>query len=146
MVWGGISNFGKTSLYFVEESLNGKKYRELLLEHRQEIKEIFARRRWWFQQDSAPCHRANVTKQHIERNLTKRILPHPAQSPDLNPIELIWANMKVFVERRRPNNKTELKDAVKMAWRNINIKFIRKCIEGLKGKMEKVIKNNGNVL
>ena len=28
----------------------------------------------------------------------------PAESPDLNPIEMVWAHMKAWVQERRPSN------------------------------------------
>ena len=57
-----------------------------------------------------------------------RIIP---QSPDLNPIELVWGKLKNMVEERRPKNKQELKDAILECWEEIPLSFIRNCIEGL---------------
>ena len=81
----------------------------------------------------------------ILSNLLRGILqeiyfPHPAQSPNLNPIEFVWAKMKKQVESAQPRNKEELKNEIFRSWESIDIKFIRKCISGLKRTMKKIIK------
>jgi transposase len=147
MVWGGISHYGKTALKIIEGTLNGESYRKLVLRgKRAEVKRFMGSRRWWFQQDRAPCHRQKLTIDFIKRNITKNILPHPAQSPDLNPIELVWARMKVFVERKRPKSKSELREAILQAWDDVDLSFIRSCVGGLKVRMRKIIDSGGNIL
>ena len=43
-----------------------------------------------FQQDNAPAHSSKLIKKFFEENKIK-LLPWPAQSPDLNPFENFWA-------------------------------------------------------
>jgi len=110
------------------------------------IKRLFRGiKRWWFQQDGAPSHKDKDSVKFIRKNLTKNILPHPAQSPDLNPIELIWAKMKKEVEMQCPQTKNDLLEAITNSWKNINLRFIRKCIMGIKKKMKEIVKNEGNL-
>lgn len=74
------------------------------------------------------------------------MLPHPPQSPDLNPIELIWATMKVQVEAKRPKTKLQLKNAIEESWRKITIAQIRRCIDDLPKRMRKIQECNGDLL
>jgi len=147
MVWGGVSYQGKTTLKFVEGKINAEKYQDVVLSRKTEIKRLFNRRgRWFMLQDNAPCHRPERVKEFLRNQLGCDLIPHPPQSPDLNPIELVWAAMKVQVEARRPRNKTQLRDAIEKSWKGINITFIRKCIDNLKAKMLKIIDCNGEML
>ena len=147
MVWAGISYYGKTSLHFIEGKLNQVKYVGVLEAHQEEMQRIFRRRGiWHFQQDNAPCHKPLRVKNFILNNLRAEILPHPPQSPDLNPIELVWAFMKGKVEATRPRNAQQLKNSIIKAWKQVSINLIRKCIDDLPQKMKKIIEFNGNIL
>jgi len=42
----------------------------------------------------------------------------PAQSPDLNPIELLW-KMKEKMREHKPANKTELFEFLKQEWATV---------------------------
>ena len=48
--------------------------------------------RWIFQQDSAPCHTANIVKEWFKDNDVP-VMQWPAQSPDLNPIGMYFLHM-----------------------------------------------------
>ena len=146
MVWGGISYQGKTTLHFIEGKIKAKNYQEILIHKSPDIRKLFRRRgRWYFQQDNAPCHRPNWVKNWIKEFFSCELLDHPAQSPDLNPIELIWALMKKEIEINRPTSKAQLKIAVQKSWNNITIAQIRKCIDNLKCKMNKIVQCNGDL-
>jgi len=147
MVWGGISYTGKTSLFIVKGKLKAPGYIAILKNKRRDMKALFASRRiWYFQQDGAPCHRPLVVRKYITRWLTKNILPHPPQSPDLNPIELIWAQMKRLVEKKNPKNRAELLAAIIDSWNRISREDIRKVIDNLPKKMDKILELDGDLL
>jgi len=147
MVWGGVCFRGKTPLTFVEGWVNAEKYQAILKEQKKSIKKMWRKgETWHFQQDNARCHTTKSSLDFIHRHLTKNILPHPPQSPDLNPIELVWVRMKRLVQLSRPRNKRELRTSVERAWKQIKVEFIRSCIGGLKKRMGKIIEKNGEVL
>ena len=51
-------------------------------------------------------------------------LSHPAQSPDLNPIEGIWLIIKQRIRRRVFDSEEELKEALQEEWDKITMEEI----------------------
>ncbi len=145
MVWGAISKKGKINLTFVEGTMNKEKYIETLNFNLLPSAAVFGNAPWRFQQDNAPCHKAYVVKQFLQDNVPK-ILWHPPQSPDLNPIELVWGIMKKYVEKENPKNKSQLKQAIFKAWNKISKETCIDCIDHVRKTLDLVIKKEGSFI
>ena len=73
-----------------------------------------------FQQDNASSHTARLTRAFFcEMGLT--VLPWPANSPDLNPIENIWSVLKQYVEKRSVKTKNELIKVIEEEWNKLDM-------------------------
>ena len=89
MVWGGIMGNRETDLVVVQSNINAQRYdADVLNEHtlpfiRQHGPGVN------LMQDNAHPHVAGVTTQFLQQN-NVNVMPWPAASSDLNPIELIW--------------------------------------------------------
>jgi transposase len=143
MIWGAISRKGKIGICFVNERINQHSYIEILKNNLlKSANSIYGKVNWRFQQDNAPCHKAKKVKEWLNDNVP-RTIGHPPQSPDLNPIELIWAIMKNNVEKENPRNKDELIASIKSAWDSISKETINECINHIYEVMEYIKKNYG---
>jgi hypothetical protein len=88
MVLAGICHDGHTQLKIVQGTLNAVKYRDDILDP---IVLSFLQQRNFdhvFHHDNARYHLARVCQDFLNQNHI-RVLPWPALSPDLSPIELL---------------------------------------------------------
>ena len=120
MVWGGISWRQKTQLIVVYGNLTALRYIDEILEP-----EVvpFLRNNGdvtLFQQDNARAHSARLTMDFFNQNGVQ-VLPWPAFSPDLNPIEHLWDQLgkRVYSRRHLPINRQQLAMALQEEWENI---------------------------
>ena len=97
MLWGFFS-VARTGRYVrIEGAMNGAKYRQILEENPlQSTKDIAPQRRFVFQQDNDAKQTAKATLEWLQ-NKNVKVLEWPSQSPDFNPIENPWKDLKIAV-------------------------------------------------
>ena len=104
-----------------------------------------------FMQDIAPIHRAKIIEERFEAMGIPR-LEWPPYSPDLNPIENLWAilknrlieNWQHLLDGGRSEDDLEaLKTAIKHEWDNIPQEVIDACILGVEKRVDSVLKAKG---
>jgi hypothetical protein len=117
MVFAVIGVGYKSRLLLVDGTINTEKYIENLeaLGFIQDLNAKHGQLQWIFQQDGAPCHTSAAAIEWLEHECD--VIPDwPANSPDLSPIELLWAIMKRIVWKLRATTIPDLKRALQVAW------------------------------
>jgi hypothetical protein len=144
-VWGCFSAKGPGPILFYDGRLNATAYTTLLSAALpQFIEDQFSDQNCdcFFQQDNAPCHTARSTVQWFEEQQI-RVLPWPATSPDLNPIENVWSIIDQGLVKMKIGSITELKTAITNIWYEIDKEVWLKLSQSLRGRVSKVLKLKG---
>jgi hypothetical protein len=121
---------------------------KVLPAHIAKIKELEKkyRHKMLFQEDNDPSHgtrsRNNVSRQ-AKLDAQVQLHWHPAQSPDLNPIEGIWNTIKGRLRGRSWKTAEEFRAAIEAEWRRITPKQIRKCISEMPAGCSTMVATNG---
>uniref|UniRef100_A0AAR2JPU3 Tc1-like transposase DDE domain-containing protein n=1 Tax=Pygocentrus nattereri TaxID=42514 RepID=A0AAR2JPU3_PYGNA len=121
--------------------MNSELYQRILKENvRTSVHELnLKRRNFIFQHDNDPKHASKSTKEWLHRNKIKT-LEWPSQSPDLNPIEHLWGDLKRAVHRRCPHNLSDLERFCKEEWANIATSRCATLIGSYPKRLSAVIK------
>ncbi|ORD93310.1 TCB1 [Enterospora canceri] len=96
-----------------------------------------------FMQDNASCHKSKKTSRWFaDSNITLGF--HPAQSPDLNPIEFVWGWLKKRVNKRQGEiiNKDDLLRVIVDEASKVNPATIRKHFSALPARLKKMKKHD----
>ena len=93
--------------------------------------------------DNDPKHTSKVVTKWLKDNKVK-VLECPSQSPDLNHIDNLWAELKKRVRARRPTNLTPLHQTCQEEWDKIHPTYCGKHVEGYPKHLTQVKQFKGN--
>ncbi|KAF7640673.1 hypothetical protein LDENG_00023530 [Lucifuga dentata] len=68
-----------------------------------------------------------------------KVLEWPSQSPDLNPIEMLWHDLKQAVHACKPSNVAELKQFCKEEWAKITPQRCERLIASYRKRLTAVV-------
>ena len=101
---------------------------------------------WTLQMDNDPKHQSNIVQMCLREKAVHILANWPPNSPDLNPIENLWAILKVNVSKKYPKNIHDLELNIKNEWELLNIEhknLMIKLVESMPERLEQVIKRKG---
>lgn len=97
-----------------------------------------------WQHDLAKPHTSVVARVYLT-SMGVYVLPWPACSPDLNPMEQLWSmiNEAVYKDGKIYTNTDDLWLAVQQAWNSIPLATIQTLIDSLPKRIKEIRKNHG---
>ena len=157
MVWGCFWGKKKGPLVPITQNINKTRYVRLLRRHLfpvihqmnsfgMQLEDIL------FQQDNAPVHKAYSVMALFERH-DVGLEEHPPYSPDLNPIEHVWVELKKRLHQQYPRIRDTPggKEAVKrilaqvlpLVWETIPEEFFEKLWKSMPNRVAAVLEARG---
>ncbi|RWR99944.1 hypothetical protein B4U79_12950, partial [Dinothrombium tinctorium] len=144
---GWISINGRGDLNVVSSHFNSSQYLQLLDEKVLPAIRQQSGGRYIFMHDNASIHKANIVRSYLEKNGIP-LLSWPALSPDLNPIENVWAifaqKIRKHVRRNGPiRDRSHMIEIANESWSQISSGMIKKLYSSLPKRMEMVHTREG---
>ena len=150
MVAGGISEFGLSNLVFCSGTMNNFSYKQLLLFLKRDMdkfKENFnLEKDLIFQQDNASCHKSKETLEAIEVIFGDNKIWWPANSPDLSPIETVWAILKRELSKKKHSSLDELREHTLDIWCKFPVELCKKIVGEFNSKIRICQQEEGKIL
>ncbi|KAJ1299603.1 hypothetical protein OPQ81_012023 [Rhizoctonia solani] len=143
MGWNGTGHGAK-----IDSQLNKELYVKILAdEFLDSLDYLRMEREVIFQHDNAHPHKAKMTLEWLEENEIE-CLEWPANSPDLNPIENLWAELKrrLGEYENPPAGILELWERVQVVWNGLEQDYCQKLIDSMPRHMALVLENKGKAI
>ena len=144
-VWAGISKRGATGITIFTGCMDAVFFVETIL--RKTLLPFISThfpKGHHFQQDNDPKHTSNLAKSFFEKEAVNwwKI---PPESPDLNPIELVWHELKHHLRTVvKPRTKEALIDGITQFWAQaMTVEKCKRYINHVKKVLPIVVKHGG---
>lgn len=142
MVWACFSGNGVGPIHRIHGTMNKEMYQKILedvmLPYAEENLPVV----WRFQHDNDPKHSARSVKEWLAANAVT-VLDWPSCSPDLNPIENLWNDVKNTLRQKHITNLDQLFTETVAAWQAIPKQRCIQLIESMGRRCEAVLRNKG---
>ncbi len=128
-----LTHFGP--LVPIEYHLNVTAYLNIVADHVHPfMTTVYPSSDRYFQQDNAPCHKAQIISDWFLKNENEfTLLKWPPQSPDLNQIEHLLDVVKreSSIMDVQPTNLQQLRDAIMSIWTKISEECFQNLVESM---------------
>jgi len=143
--WGCFSAAGPGYMAMFEGSLEAAGLRDIFRDYLlPTVKEQFEEGAdWWLLHDNDPGrHKSQVLRTFMHNNYICP-LDFPPYSPDLNPIENLWADMDKRMDLIDADTKEELEKVVADTWAAISKDYCEQLARSMPAHIQQVIERNG---
>ena len=146
MLWGCMTAYGVGISIRIEGTMDRHQYLSILQDGLLPTIGHYGldREKVIFQHDNDPKHKAKIVSD-LSKRQPFRALEWPAQSPDLNPIENLWATLKQQLNEYQhpPTGMLDLWERVFEKWREIEESACLRLVESMPRRVQAVIKARG---
>ena len=146
MMWGCMTFKGVGYGCHIQQIMDSKLYCEILQKYLKDSLNFFdiSINDMIFQQDNDPKHTSKLAKSWFQTN-NMIVLPWPAQSPDLNPIEHLWHHLKIRLSsyEHKATSIDQLWKRCDEEWNKFSAETCLKYYESMPARVQAVLKAKG---
>ena len=149
MVWAGFKFGHRTPLVFLDRApgrnaprgINAQRYINDVL---QPVVVPYVRYhpRTQLMHDNARPHTARLTTNYLQAN-NVQVIPWPAMTPDMNPIEHVWAELKRRLSFVTLNDRQQLRAFLQREWAALAPRYLNKLIRSMVRRCRALVNANG---
>ena len=148
LIWSCFCASGVGNLYRVNGNLKSKQYQMILRDHAAPSMNRLLGMGGIFQQDNAPPHVSKTSRKFLSDTATQngfQLIEWPPQSPDLSPIENLWAILDRRLKDRSVTSADEVFEFLQKAWDGLNRdqELLVNLIHSMPRRIQACIKNGG---
>lgn len=142
MVWGAFAVDRVLPLHRVQGTLTGQSYVALMEECVAPVWDGL--QQTVLQQDNATPHKSRVAMAWFEEHDIE-LLEWPPMSPDLNPIENLWAHLKRNLDGNIVHGMNNLFEVASRIFRDVDPNLLRNLVESMPRRCQEVIRRRGAI-
>jgi transposase len=143
-VWACVSTRGLGAIHIFTENLDAKLMKDILQRHLiQTAHQLFPPGQWWLLWDNDKKHKSKLVQTWLH---SKGVLciDFPAYSPDLNPIENFWNDLKRRVETHNATTTDELQQHIMEEWNNTDTDYLANIADSMPDRCTAVVASKGH--
>ena len=134
-VWGCFAWNEVWNLAFIDDSMTGYMCKDILENNLfQSAVKLNLGNNIVFQHDNDPKHTAHIVKNWLNEQGIER-LNWPPFSPDMNPIEHLWDEVKRRMKKHQPKKEDQLRRILQAEWEDIGQDVIKKLVESVSNRL-----------
>ncbi|KAJ1299550.1 hypothetical protein OPQ81_007344 [Rhizoctonia solani] len=146
MIWACMGWEGPGFMCKIDGSLTKELYVEMLEDEFKQTLEYYGldMEKVIFMQDNASSHKAHIVQDWFQENGLE-VFEWPANSPDLNPIETLWDQIKreLYSYETPASGMLELWERVQEIWDKVSAQKCQDLIESMARRIQACIKAKG---
>ena len=145
MVWGAFGRDYRSPLIICPAKVNAAAYQQIITDSGMvsDLDRKFGRGKHYFMQDGALAHTAQTSVNFLNKQC--KVVPGwPPNSPDLNPIEIVWAILKHRLQKKPCNTIKELTTTVLQLWNELTNDTLNRLSDEFPDRLRMALDINGS--